>query len=68
MTTDTKATHISIRPDKYQIYVEADKRIAEKLGRSPGPEALMALLLENEEDFEDLAAIYCHTILRHAAA
>lgn len=68
MTTDTKATGISIRPDKYRIYVEADKRIAEKLGRSPGPEAFMALLLENEEDSDDLAEIYCHTILRHAAA
>ena len=68
MTTESKTTSINIRPDKYQIYVEADKRIAEKLGRSPGPETLMAILLENEEDSEDLAAIYCHTVLRHAAA
>ncbi len=68
MTTEAKTTNISIRPDKYELYVEADKRIAQKLGRSPGPEALMALLLESEEDSDDLAEVYCHTILRHAAA
>ena len=68
MSTETKTASINLRPDKYDIYVEADRRIAEKLGRSPGPEALMALLLENEEDSDDLAEIYCHTILRNAAA
>lgn len=57
---------IELNADKYQLYVAADKEIAERLGQSPGPEFLMSLMLENEEDSADLADIYCHTVLQPA--
>ena len=63
---NTQQATIELNPDKYQLYVAADKEIGERLGHSPGPEFLMSLMLENEEDSADLADIYCHTVLRHA--
>ncbi len=64
--TNTQQATIEIHQDKYQLYVAADREIADRLGQSPGPEFLMSLMLENEEDSADLADIYCHTVLHHA--
>ena len=44
----------------------ADQLIKERIGCSPGPACLMAMVLEVEEDPGDLADIYCHTILQLA--
>lgn len=64
--SNTQQATIEIHPEKYQLYVEADKEISQRLGHSPGPEFLMSLMLENEEDSGDLADIYCHTVLHPA--
>ena len=67
MSTTQHAT-VEIQPEKYELYVEADRQIQKRLGQSPGPEFLMSLMLENEEDPSDLADIYCHTILHDVHA
>lgn len=59
-------TTIEMTPDKYELYVQADREIADRLGQSPGPEFLMSLMLENEDDPRDLADIYCHAVLHPA--
>ena len=64
--SNTQQATIEINPEKYKLYVEADNEISQRLGHSPGPEFLMSLMLENEEDSADLADIYCHTVLQHA--
>ena len=64
--SNTQQATIAINPDKYQLFVTADKEIGQRLGHSPGPEFLMSLMLETEEDADDLTDIYCHTVLQHA--
>ncbi len=63
--SNTHQVTIEIDLEKYQLYVEADREISQRLGYSPGPEFLMSLMLESEEDPADLADIYCYTILNH---
>jgi len=67
MSTTQHAT-VEIQPEKYELYVEADRQIYSRLGQSPGPEFLMSLMLENEDDPSDLADIYLHTILTSVGA
>jgi hypothetical protein len=67
MSTAQHAT-VEIQPEKYELYVEADRQIQKRLGQSPGPEFLMSLMLESEEDPNDLADIYLHTILQSVTA
>ena len=57
---------IELLIEKYDLYVVADQLIHERLGCSPGPAYLMAMVLEVEGDPADLADIYCHTILQLA--
>ena len=58
------AQPIELNEEKYEVYVSANQIIHERLGCSPGPAYLMALILEVEEDATDVADIYCHTILQ----
>jgi len=57
---------IELLLEKYDLYVTADQLIKERIGCSPGPAYLMAMVLEVEGDPADLADIYCHTILQLA--
>jgi hypothetical protein len=60
--------NVEVLPEKYDLYAQADKLIAERLGLSPGPQALMTIILENEEDPTVLAELYCVAILHAVAA
>jgi hypothetical protein len=72
METDTLderiETTVGIQSDKYDLYVAADNLIAERLGRSPGPEALMSAMIENEDDPVIIAELYCLSLLHKTAA
>jgi len=59
---------VGIRPEKYDLYVEADNLIAERLGVSPSPEILMSTIVENEEDPLVLAELYCLSLLNQSVA
>ena len=61
-------TTVGIRPEKYDLYSEADSLIAERLGHSPGPALLMSTIIENEEDPLLLAEIYCFHLLNAKAS
>lgn len=71
METETEPpidTNVGIRPEKYDLYVEADNLIAERLGISPGPEMLISIIIENEEDPLVLAELYCLSLLNQEVA
>ncbi len=55
---------LEILQRRFQVFVEADKEIAERGGSSAGDEALMTHQLETEDDPRDLAARYCFTVLK----
>lgn len=61
-------TTVGINPEKYDLYVEADNLIAERLGTSPGPAVLISTIVENEEDPLVLAELYCLSLLHQAVA
>ena len=61
-------TIVEVRPEKYDLYVQADNLIAERLGIAPGPEALMSIILENEEVPTVLAELFCAAVLHAVAA
>lgn len=61
-------TTVGIQPEKYDLYVEADNLIVERLGISPGPELLMSTIVENEEDPLVLAELYCLSLLNQSVA
>ena len=61
-------TTVGISPEKYDIYVEADNLITERLGVSPSPELLMSTIVENEEDPLVLAELYCLSLLNQSVA
>lgn len=64
--TPVEAT-VGIRPEKYDLYIAADNLIAERLGHSPGPEMLLATIIENEEDPLVLAELYCISLLSQSS-
>ena len=68
METEQIETTVGISPEKYDLYVEADNLIAERLGVSPTPELLMTTIVENEEDPLVLAEIYCLSLLNQSVA
>ena len=59
---DTHRVTIEVRPEKYEMYVQANQEIQRRLGKSPGIPFLMSLIVENEEDPIDVADICCATI------
>lgn len=60
----TEPATIEIKSTTREVFEQADKEIAQRLGNSPGPEFLMSLMIENEDDPIDLADLYCFTVLR----
>jgi|GEM_PF-5358493 len=65
MNTDTQ-TEIMISKSAVEAYAKADQEIARTLGKAPGPQVLMALVLEREDPME-LAQEYCELLLGSAA-
>lgn len=65
MTTETAT--LEIQHKTREVFEQANREIAERLGDAPGAEFLMALMIENEEDPNDLADLYCFAVLRDMA-
>ncbi len=55
---------VDVETDVYQRYIDADKSIEEKLGKSPGPEFLMSLAILRDEPFE-IAEEYVEELIAH---
>ena len=67
-TENNIETTVGIQPDKYDLYMEADNLITERLGISPGPALLMSTIVEHEEDALVLAELYCLSLLNQSVA
>lgn len=55
---------VDVQTDNYQQYIEADKTIEQKFGKSPGPEFLMSLAIQRENPF-DIAEEYLEALVEH---
>ena len=55
---------VDVQTGVYQQYIEADKTIEEKFGKSPGPEFLMSLAIQREDPF-DIAEEYLEALVEH---
>jgi hypothetical protein len=55
---------VDVQTDVYQQYIEADKTIEEKFGKSPGPEFLMSLAIQRE-DPPAIAEEYLEALVEH---
>jgi hypothetical protein len=59
--TQTIPTEINLQPETADLYIKANKEIERRLGKSPGAEFLMALVVENENP-KELADFYCDLV------
>lgn len=50
--TSTTPAIVGVQPETVERYVEADRRLVERLGVSPGPEFLMSLAVESADPVE----------------
>lgn len=55
-------TELAIPQETAELYVEANREIARHLGKAPGPQVLMALVLQKEDAME-FARDYCELLL-----
>ena len=60
--TQTIQTEITLQPETADLYIRANKEIEQRLGKSPGAEFLMALVVEKEDPTE-LADFYCDLVI-----
>lgn len=58
---------ISIPRKAAELYIEANRAIERRLGKAPGAEVLMSLVLERENPME-FAEEYCDLLLQPAHA
>ena len=61
---DTQAAVVDVPSDTVTRYIEAHQEIERRLGRSPGPEFLMALAVEREDPME-LIDLFCAVIVQN---
>ena len=54
---------VELPPDTVSRYVEADRELQRRLGKSPGPEFLMSLAVEREDPM-NLIDVFCATIVQ----
>lgn len=59
--TQTIQAEITLQPETADLYIKANKEIEQRLGKSPGAEFLMALVVESE-DPKELADLYCDLV------
>lgn len=52
---------INVHPVITELYIQANREIERRLGRSPGAEFLMALVVERENPM-DVADFYCDAV------
>jgi len=64
MTNNTQ-TEISIPRKTAELYIQANRDIERRLGKAPGAEVLMSLVLEKENPME-FAEDYCEILLQKA--
>ena len=55
-------TEIGILKQTAELYIEANRKAEKRLGKAPGAQVLMALVLE-KEDAGELANDYCNLVL-----
>ena len=63
MINTTQTALVDVQPATVGKYVEAHEEIQRRLGKSPGPEFLMALAVEKEDPM-DLINSYCGIIIQ----
>jgi hypothetical protein len=64
MTNNTQ-TEISIPRKTAELYIQANRDIERRLGKAPGAEVLMSLVLEKENPME-FVEDYCEILLKKA--
>ena len=64
MTNNTQ-TEISIPRKTAELYIQANRDIERRLGKAPGAEVLMSLVLEKENPME-FVEDYCGILLQKA--
>lgn len=57
----TIPAEINLQPQTTDLYIQANSDIERRLGRSPGAEFLMALVVEKENPME-IADFYCDLV------
>jgi len=62
--TETKQILVEVRPETWNQFVKAHQKIEKALGKSPGPEFLMTLILEREDPLE-VVDTYIDSVLQH---
>lgn len=63
MITQTQAALVDVQPATIERYIDAHIEVEKRLGKSPGPEFLMSLVVERGDPM-DLAESYCAIIVR----
>jgi hypothetical protein len=57
----TIPAEISLQPRTTELYIQANREIERRLGKSPGAEFLMSLVVEKENPM-DVADLYCDVV------
>ena len=63
--TNNIQTEISIPRKTAELYIQANRDIERRLGKAPGAEVLMSLVLERENPME-FVEDYCEILLKKA--
>jgi hypothetical protein len=63
--TNNIQTEISIPRKTAELYIQANRDIERRLGKAPGAEVLMSLVLEKENPLE-FVEDYCEILLKKA--
>jgi hypothetical protein len=63
--TNNIQTEISIPRKTAELYIQANRDIERRLGKAPGAEVLMSLVLEKENPME-FVEDYCEILLKKA--
>ena len=58
------AVTLHIRRSRYDVFAMASEEIERRTGRAPGVEAMMEYDLESMVDPDDLADLYCWSVLK----
>jgi hypothetical protein len=59
--SNTIPAEIKVQTKTTELYIQANREIEKRLGRSPGAEFLMSLVVERENPM-DVADFYCDTV------
>jgi hypothetical protein len=65
--TNNIQTEVSITRRSAELFIQANREIEKRLGKAPGAEVLMALVLEKENPME-FVEDYCDILLQKAGS